>query len=156
MKRCNFHKENMFGVGDGLSALPTSAAGGSDDRGFWRVTHPQPRSPALASVRDDVCMSQGRPAASRLLVAVLGFTGLVVSMVVLGTVFLLRQGLDRADKWASIISGYVAAVGEQAYRLRRPLRRWLTPEDRIERVQAAHYPCGVMRKLGLDALQQAR
>ncbi|GAB3151478.1 tetratricopeptide repeat protein [Micromonospora sonneratiae] len=56
-------------------------------------------------------MGYGKSTASRWLVAVvLVFSSLIILALVLSTVFLFRQGLDRADKWAGVISGYAAAV----------------------------------------------
>lgn len=38
-------------------------------------------------------------------------TALLLAAAVLWTVFLVRQGLDKADKWASVLAWYLAAAG---------------------------------------------
>ncbi|MFI5896980.1 tetratricopeptide repeat protein [Actinoplanes sp. NPDC051513] len=73
-------------------------------------------------------MSYAKAAASRWsVVVVLGLIGLVMSTLVLLTVFLLGEGLDKADKWASIVGGYVAAASLLAagssWLIRRATRR---------------------------------
>jgi tetratricopeptide (TPR) repeat protein len=63
----------------------------------------------------------------------LGFAGLLFSTLVLGTVFLIRQGLDRADKWASVVGGYVAAssllAAGLAWAIRGAARRSRAADD---------------------------
>ena len=57
----------------------------------------------------------------------IGLVASVAGIVVLGTTFLFREGLDRADKWASVIAGYVAVAGFLAAAPRRPVTRGAGP-----------------------------